>query len=49
VGDVRIVTGILDSAGLRAVFGQTAELQAHLHLLALGQHNIHSVRTQAAE
>ncbi|MNJ49218.1 hypothetical protein D3C77_444370 [compost metagenome] len=43
VGDVRIVAGILEGAGLGALFEQAAELQAHLHLLAFRQGDVDRV------
>ncbi|MNP46772.1 hypothetical protein D3C76_1407930 [compost metagenome] len=49
VGHVWIVPGILDRPGLCAVIDQAAELQAHLHLLAFGQDDLHGVRASTAE
>ena len=49
VGHVGIVAGILDRPGLGAVVGQPAELQAHLHLFALGQDDLHRIGGQSAE
>ncbi|MNF54549.1 hypothetical protein D3C84_359810 [compost metagenome] len=46
---VRIVAGVLDGSRLRAVFGQAAEFQAHLHLFALGQNDLDRIGRQTAE
>ncbi|MNG99411.1 hypothetical protein D3C79_585790 [compost metagenome] len=43
MGDIRVVTGILEGAGFGTVRMQATELQAHLHLLALGQGDLHGV------
>ncbi|MCY1412561.1 hypothetical protein D9M71_279720 [compost metagenome] len=43
MGDVRVVTRILEGAGFGTVLMQATELQAHLHLLALGQGDLHGV------
>jgi hypothetical protein len=37
VGHVRVVAGVLERARFGTLIGETAELQAHLHHLALGQ------------
>ncbi|VTQ42707.1 Uncharacterised protein [Pseudomonas aeruginosa] len=49
MGDVGIVAGILEGAGFRAVFPGAAEFQAHQHLLALGQDDLHRVADRAAQ
>ncbi|MNM58238.1 hypothetical protein D3C81_694640 [compost metagenome] len=43
VGNVRVIAGILEGAGLGAILQQAAELQTHLHHLALGQGDVHGV------
>ncbi|MNI57823.1 hypothetical protein D3C73_1129090 [compost metagenome] len=44
VGHVRVVTCILDRAGLGPVIQQPAEFQAHLYALALGQDDVDGIR-----
>ena len=49
VGHVRVIARVLDRPGFGALFGQSAELQAHLHLLALGQYDFHGIGFGAAQ
>jgi len=49
VGDVRVIAGILDRPGFGAALAQATELQAHLHLFALGQSDVHRVGSDAGE
>ncbi|MNQ74790.1 hypothetical protein D3C85_895590 [compost metagenome] len=49
VGHVRIVTGVLEGSRFGAVLGEAAELQAHLHLFALGQHDFHRIGRCASQ
>ncbi|MCY1176250.1 hypothetical protein D9M73_165150 [compost metagenome] len=43
MGHVGIVAGVLEGSRFGAVLGEAAELQAHLHVLAFGQHDVHRV------
>ena len=49
VGHVRIVAGIFEGTGLGAQRRAPAELQAHLHLTALGQRDAHCIHRLAAQ
>ena len=49
VGHVRIIASVFDGARFGAVLGRAAKLQAHLHLFAFGQDDLHGIRAHPAE
>ncbi|MNZ85571.1 hypothetical protein D3C78_1043670 [compost metagenome] len=49
MGDIRVITGILEGARFCTAFMQAAELQAHLHHFALGQGDLHGIVFDAGQ
>ena len=49
MGHIRVIACILERAGFSAILMQATELQTHLHLLALGQGDLHCIAFNTAQ